>query len=494
MSQEASGCTARRGTWLQAQGDTNGPTECRPNRALAARSASRVSSRRRVRPSDHPGQAAICAKPRRTGSRAALSTILLAYEFGSGLGHLNRLVAVARRLAPRNRVVFALPDLELGAPVLARAFGPDVAVRPGIFWAAPTTPGVRQALTHTFADVIRLFGFGDAARLREKVDCWRALLDEVRPDLIVADFAPTLRIAAGGTLPTAVIGNGYTVPPPGRALPPIKPWVTEVPVSSRDTELALLDTVNTIRAGLGGASFKNFADCLAGDETFVCTLSEFDPYAPHRTSATTWPFNLPLIAPGASASERKGAPIFVYLPASHPAFEPMLRVLHGLRVPAQIYAAGADPRMLAARCGRHMGFLTEPADFARTLPQARVLVHHSGLGTAYAGMAAGTPQLVLPLNLEHLITARGLVEVGVADGLSANEGFSEAKLLTAVSNLLLEPAWMNRASAHAVGLQRRRDPDPLSAVVAACNQLLAPRVGRPDGPGVYSTLAISQAG
>src|SRR5436305_6257835 len=42
---------------------------------------------------------------------------------------------------------------------------------------------------------------------------------------------------------------------------------------------------------------------------------------------------------------------------------------------------------------RHVPF----APFRRLLPLCRAVVHHGGVGTTAAALAAGTPQLVLPL-------------------------------------------------------------------------------------------------
>jgi hypothetical protein len=52
-----------------------------------------------------------------------MATILFTYEFGAGLGHLNRLLAVATRLTG-HRLVFALPDMALGRAVVERKLGP----------------------------------------------------------------------------------------------------------------------------------------------------------------------------------------------------------------------------------------------------------------------------------------------------------------------------------------------------------------------------------
>jgi rhamnosyltransferase subunit B len=225
--------------------------------------------------------------------------------------------------------------------------------------------------------VIRLFGFHEVERLGGRVQAWRAILAEVRPDLIVADFAPTLRLASQGTAPTVIVGNGYTVPPRGRVLPPMRPWENGVPARSRKHEGELVAAVNAVRAGLGGAAIDHFADLFHGEASFVCTLDEFDPYRRAREDAPLWPFNVPVIPDGEAERDR----IFAYFQTGHPALGSVLGALSQLGRRAEIYVQGADPRAIAARCPRHVGVHTKPADFAAILPRASLLLHHAGLGT-----------------------------------------------------------------------------------------------------------------
>ena len=109
-----------------------------------------------------------------------------------------------------------------------------------------------------------------------------------------------------------------------------------------------------------------------------------------------------------------GAPDFRYLPANHPALPPVITALNDLKLPSEIYVPGVAAQALAKRCNPTVRIHGKPADLAHVLPNTSLLIHHGGLGTAYAGLLAGVPQLVLPLNLEHGITAAGLEQFGVA--------------------------------------------------------------------------------
>jgi UDP:flavonoid glycosyltransferase YjiC (YdhE family) len=63
---------------------------------------------------------------------------------------------------------------------------------------------------------------------------------------------------------------------------------------------------------------------------------------------------------------------------------------------------------------RHFAY----APFSRLLPRAAALVHHGGIGTAAQGMAAGVPQLVMPLSHDQYDNAARMVRLGVARTLT----------------------------------------------------------------------------
>ena len=401
-----------------------------------------------------------------------MSTILVTYELGAGLGHLNRLVAVAQRLQGDHNWVFALPDRALGEPIVRRAFGDKARVLEGVQWPAPSDPNIRKIPTHTFADVIAIFGFHDGGRLSAKTAQWHTILQEVMPHLIIADFAPTLRLAIGSKVPVVVVGNGYTVPPPGQLLPPIRQRETSVPALSRANEGRLLAAVNVVRARLRGEAIDFFSDLFSGGHTFVCTLPEFDPYRRFRRGPTLWPFNIPDVPLGPPVVQRTGPPIFVYLPANHPALPSVISALNDLKLPSEIYVSGMTAQALAKRCSQTVRIHGKPADLAQVLPNTSLLIHHGGLGTAYAGLLAGVPQLVLPFNLEHSITAAGLEQFGVGKSRTARAAAVATDLRDLIFSLLQDGPMQEAAVKAAGSLNARRVADPISEVVQACQQHL----------------------
>jgi UDP:flavonoid glycosyltransferase YjiC (YdhE family) len=59
---------------------------------------------------------------------------------------------------------------------------------------------------------------------------------------------------------------------------------------------------------------------------------------------------------------------------------------------------------------RHYPFVPH----SRLLPRAAALVHHGGIGTAFQALAAGIPQLIVPVFLDQPDNGRRFTQLGVA--------------------------------------------------------------------------------
>jgi rhamnosyltransferase subunit B len=78
------------------------------------------------------------------------------------------------------------------------------------------------------------------------------------------------------------------------------------------------------------------------------------------------------------------------------------------------------------------------APFSRLLPRVAALVHHGGIGTAAQGMAAGVPQLVMPLSHDQFDNAARMRRLGIARSLPPAR-FRGPKVAAALKALLDSP-------------------------------------------------------
>ncbi|HLJ97866.1 MAG TPA: glycosyltransferase [Gemmataceae bacterium] len=91
------------------------------------------------------------------------------------------------------------------------------------------------------------------------------------------------------------------------------------------------------------------------------------------------------------------------------------------------------------------------APFRQLLPLCAAVVHHGGIGTTAAALAAGTPQLVLPLAWDQPDNARRLQGLGVGIRLGPRQRTAE-HLARALRRLMTPDVWARcRAVADRVG-------------------------------------------
>jgi len=79
------------------------------------------------------------------------------------------------------------------------------------------------------------------------------------------------------------------------------------------------------------------------------------------------------------------------------------------------------------------------APFSRLLPRAAALVHHGGIGTLSQALAAGIPQLVMPMAHDQPDNAHRLVRLGVARRLYPKK-FTPQNVAAALRELRADPA------------------------------------------------------
>src|SRR5437764_11706080 len=139
-----------------------------------------------------------------------MATILLTWELGAGLRHLQRLRPLAAELSRRGHRVFA------AVRELSRAHstfrGVDVALLQAPVKLRPPVSEFRPPLT--FPHILHNVGFGDDTELAALASAWRNLIEAVRPDVVVCDHSPTALLALRGVPPRrALIGTGFCCVP-----------------------------------------------------------------------------------------------------------------------------------------------------------------------------------------------------------------------------------------------------------------------------------------
>ncbi len=97
----------------------------------------------------------------------------------------------------------------------------------------------------------------------------------------------------------------------------------------------------------------------------------------------------------------------------------------------------------------HVGY----APFSQLLPRCAAIVHHGGIGTTAQGLAAGVPQVVMPMAHDQPDNAARLVRLGVGATLLPKK-FTTDNLAKALGTLLADPSTLPRAKSLATKLHQ----------------------------------------
>jgi hypothetical protein len=292
--------------------------------------------------------------------------VLFGWQLGGGQGHIQRLVALAQGLESYGvEPIFALKSYDLKM----QRFGWKTLLAP------PLQFPVRSE-SYSYADILETFGFGDADFLRSHLAAWKALLIELKPNLVIADHAPGLVLAARGIVPIVVVGDGFAVPPPVDIFPILR-FPTPPEVEHRQERVNnIVHQVMELDIPLGQA--------LNGERHFIFSIPELDPYRYLRLKDCYVSIH---IAPLSNGLHDFNGSIWAYLGEDYTHRNLVLQ-------------------MFKPECE------FKPLDQA--LARKSLAIHHAGLTTSIACLLTGIPQLALPRHLEQYLNALALSQLGVA--------------------------------------------------------------------------------
>jgi len=388
-----------------------------------------------------------------------MATVLLGWENGDGLGHVLPLIAVARALAEQgHQPVFAFRNLVEPWPVVQRTGFPALQAP---LWHRRLWRGDKPFTAATFADVLAIVGFERADDLHPLVEGWQALIDLVQPRLIVCDYAPTLCLAAYGTMPVVQVGSWFEMPPTeGATFPVLVPG--QAPLVPQEQ---VLGAVREVQRRRGRPQPDTLPQFLAGDR-FPAILPELDAYRAYRRERC-WDPLTPLSDPVPPA---RAPSFFAYMNGDFPHLEPVLTSLALTGYPGRAYI-----RSLPADVGQRLRLqgieiLAEPAPMEEVLARSAVIVHHGGAGTAQSALTGGRPQLLFPLHLEQTINAQMLARLGAAAFLVGN--FTADAAARALQQILSERRFADTAQALAHNCRARPRQPPLPDLLQCCRKYL----------------------
>ncbi len=345
-----------------------------------------------------------------------MARVLCAWEFGGDLGHVRRLIPIARELrAMGHSIVFAIRDSAYLNGVLTEGFEALLAPLLRVPAAVTVSP-------LNFSDILLNLGFDDWRGLHGALRAWRSMYALIEPDVLVADYAPTALIAARTVqLKRVTVGTGFSQPRLASPSPALRPWVASDPNVLRAIDDRVLGVVRTALAGISERVPENPAALFEADAHLLCTFAELDPFGARAGVEYVGPQGD--AASGVNVDWPAGARarVFAYLKPADARFAAVLGALARADADVIVAAPGLAPEAALAASHATMRVVAAPVNLERILGAASLCVCHSGPGVVARALAAGVPMALLPQHLEQYLVALRMREAGCAELISPDE-------------------------------------------------------------------------
>jgi UDP:flavonoid glycosyltransferase YjiC (YdhE family) len=367
-----------------------------------------------------------------------MSNILFTWEMGAGTGHLVRHLPIARLMRQRgHEVLFAIRERDIFIALAGEEGFASVQAPCCIDSEAAS----RELLN--YADILAANGFGDASHLSLLMDKWVFIFQEFRPDVVVAQFAPSSILAAYLLrIPALLVDCGFGCPPDEAPFPCFRPWLN----ISRETlmirEQRVLGHINQVCAERSVPTFSSLQKVFRTSAGMLLTVPELDHYTGRRDGRYIGP--IVMLDDGVETEWPEGsAPrIFVYLRP----FDELLTILQilsasGCNVIANLPGIGDDIR--SAFTSQFFRISTTAVRLSRLLPTADIVINYGGHGLASACLLAGAPMLVVPQLAEQLMTAHNFERLGIGEGVRCDE--VAVKFAPALRRMLKDSSYRENA-------------------------------------------------
>jgi rhamnosyltransferase subunit B len=332
-----------------------------------------------------------------------MARVLLGWELGANRGHWVPLKALAKALQDDGHEVVVAAEQPAQFVDLTDIPVLQAPIWPGLLGAAPA-PGLIPPVN--MADILMGLGLSVPGVLTGLIRAWEAILSHIRPDVVIADYAPALSCATRGRIRTISYGTGFCQPPPE-----MKEFPDLLRLSQHADPQPILDMINGELKASEREQVTAPPAIFVTDENVVACFAEFDPYRRWRQG----PFALPHMAPLAAIPDAPGDEIFVYFHRADGGTAKLWDALASAGRKARIFIAQADGNNHSNL--RDYGFIVEPNPLSWDIiaKRSRIVISHGGLGFTSGALAMGLPHIVVPHDLEKIVTGLTVRKLGIGD-------------------------------------------------------------------------------
>ncbi len=404
-----------------------------------------------------------------------MARIMLAWEFGSGLGQIMSLRTIGRALVARGHTVsVAARDVD-GLDSILEGTGITYFQAPRIVPAKQRPFASVRGLAHVLGNI----GCANPTALRSLLFAWDTLINSLRPNLIVAQHAPMLLLALHGRSTRRVnLGSGFFIPPDRFPLPS---WSYMHVQRTFLDEQAILGEVNALLKSRGRPPLNQLSGFLNKvNDVILTTFSELDPYL-NRPQANYYGHLSHVGGAEPIWPKGNGPRIFVYLQTC-PALEHILNYLQQSGLPTLVAGRFIDAQLRNAFTGPTLRFEDRLLDIKTVAQQCDLAITHGNPGTTSGILLGGKPCLLMPIYSEQLLFAKKAEAIGAARLVPMNNGAKAAKAIQNILTDLYYPYYRDSAQVFASRYSGESPEARLDEIIVRLELLLTRRSSRARPP------------
>lgn len=392
-----------------------------------------------------------------------MARILFGWDNGLGTGYIDRLLLVADALAAEgHEPIFCVRDLITTAGRLAQVRYPVLQSPVAIGQLDPITP---QFVPGSYADLLGASNFNNETELMRLMLAWDILFQTIQPELVVAEYAPVMSLAAYGRYKLLAMGHGYILPPPEQPQFPIFDY-TRSPFATQET---LLDICRRVQAARGLPQLSALPAFLGGDVHVVTAYPDTDPYDRMRRTRAAGP--LENYEPQPLPAEPR---FYAYLSAEYRQLRLVLEGLVNSRLPGSVYIKRITPALRQFLAERGISVLSTAPRLEQAVAEASLVIHHGGIATTMAALGIGRPQMLWPHVTDQIVTAQSIEALRVGE-IATRTVKTSADSAAVLRKLADDRELAQRTQTLAAQLAHRHAGGSLRIVVEKARALLAGR-------------------
>lgn len=335
-------------------------------------------------------------------------TILCAWEIGGELGHISRLSAIVKSLELEgHHLVLVLKDLSRAYPFFKDT---QATLMQAPIWLPKIT---MQRPIACLADTLLCMGYLEADPLDCLLQAWESIIELVKPDLVIFDYAPTAMLALrNNPLPKIMVGSGFADPSSDHPIVDWRPYPQNDQLIERQ-ELRVLEQINILLRRRNQNELTHLTELFAVDRVVISTFPELDLYEDKRKNTDYCIGSTAILAdsPVSFISDERPR-ILAYLKPGYPHIEMLIAALARCKASVFIACPKGAAQLFTPYVSERFQFSTELVDLQGAMSNVDLFVGHGNATSCKESLLAGNPMVVLPIQLEQLLTGKKIQEAG----------------------------------------------------------------------------------